>query len=218
MRVLLLIDVQTDFAPGGALPVAEANCIVPIANALQLKFPLVVATQDWHPLNHLSFAINHPGKRPGETVELAGAPQILWPVHCVQGTTGAAFLPDLDIHRIQKVIQKGTDPVIDSYSGFYDNAQRRDTGLGDYLRQQKVDHIYLMGLATDYCVKFTALDALRLGFRVTLIRDGCRGVELNPGDVIRAINDVQTAGAQIVSSDSLGVKDVLEAGACSPEA
>jgi nicotinamidase/pyrazinamidase len=204
MRALLLVDIQNDFAPGGALPVPEGNYIVSIANALQSMFPLVVATQDWHPLNHLSFSINHPGKRPGETVELRGVSQILWPVHCVQGTTGAAFLPDLDTQRIQKVIQKGTNFEIDSYSGFYDNAQRKDTGLGDYLRQQQVKHIYLMGLATDYCVKFTALDALRLGFRVTLIQDGCRGVDLIPGDVRQAIDDMRAAGAEIVRSDAVG--------------
>ncbi len=204
MRALLLIDIQNDFVPGGALPVPEGNCVVPIANALQSMFPLVVATQDWHPLNHLSFSINHPGKKPGETVELAGASQILWPVHCVQGTTGAAFLPDLDTRRIQKVIQKGTDPEIDSYSGFYDNAQQKNAGLEDYLKQQQVEHICLMGLATDYCVKFTALDALRLGFRVTLIQDGCRGVDLIPGDVRQAIDDMRAAGAEIVRSDAVG--------------
>ncbi len=204
MRALLLVDLQNDFVPGGALPVPEGNRVVPIANALQSKFPLVLATQDWHPLDHLSFAINHPGKKPGETVELAGASQILWPVHCVQGTTGSAFLPDLDTRRIQKVIQKGTNPEIDSYSGFYDNAQRKNTGLGDYLRQQQVEHIYLMGLATNYCVKFTALDALRLGFRVTLIQDGCRGVALNLGDVLQAIDVMRAAGAEIVRSDTVG--------------
>lgn len=203
MFALLLVDIQNDFVPGGALPVPEGNQVVPIANALQPKFPLVVATQDWHPPDHLSFAINHPGKKPGETVDLAGASQILWPVHCIQGTTGAAFLPDLDTRRIRKVVQKGTDPQIDSYSGFYDNAQRKSTGLADYLNQRQVEHICLMGLATDYCVKFTALDALQLGFKVTLIQDGCRGVGLNPRDVPQAIEDMRAAGVRIAVSDAM---------------
>ena len=178
MKALIIVDVQNDFCPGGALPVPEGDRVVEVINRIQPGFDLVVATQDWHPADHGSFAANHPGRRPGEQIELAGLPQILWPVHCVQGTPGAELHAGLDRSRIARVFHKGTDPNVDSYSGFFDNGRRTSTGLGEYLKGQGVTEVYVCGLATDYCVKFTALDAVGLGFKTYLIEDACRGVEL----------------------------------------
>ena len=202
MRALVIVDVQNDFCPGGALPVREGDEVVPIINDLQRHFELVVATQDWHPPDHLSFAVNH-GKSPGEIIDLNGSPQILWPVHCVQSTPGAEFVANLDTNRIKKVFQKGTDRAVDSYSGFFDNDHKRATGLGDYLQQEGVDEVYVAGLATDYCVKYTALDARRLGLRTFVVEDACRGVELQPGDVQRALEEIQAAGATIIQSSDV---------------
>src|SRR3954468_12732007 len=153
MNALIIVDVQNDFVPGGALPVPEGDKVLPVINNLQPKFDLVVATQDWHPASHGSFAANHPGKKPGDVIQLKGLPQILWPVHCVQNTTGAAFVPTLDAKRIAKVFPKGTDPQVDSYSGFFDNGRQKATGLAEYLKQRGVTELYIVGLATDYCVK-----------------------------------------------------------------
>jgi len=198
---LLLVDIQNDFLPGGALPVPEGDRVVPIANRLQARFPLVIATQDWHPVAHRSFAANWPGRQVGDVVEVAGLDQILWPVHCVQDTPGAAFAPGLETTSIRHVARKGTCPDIDSYSGFFDNGHRHATGLHDYLREQEATQLYVLGLATDYCVKFTVLDALELGYDTWLIEDGCRGVELAPGDVRNAIDAMAAAGAHRVTSD-----------------
>jgi nicotinamidase/pyrazinamidase len=203
MRALILVDIQNDFVPGGALAVPGGDEIVPLANRLQSHFRVVVATQDWHPAAHGSFAANHAGRKPGDVVELAGLEQILWPVHCVQNTPGAAFVAELDISRVAQVFQKGTDPDIDSYSGFFDNGRRRATGLGDYLKQHNVRQVYVLGLATDYCVKFTALDARQLGFETFLILDACRGVELKPGDVAAAVNEMRDAGVHMVYSAAI---------------
>lgn len=203
MNILILVDIQNDFVPGGALAVPQGDQIVPIVNRLQPHFDLVVATQDWHPADHGSFAANHAGRQPGDQIDLHGLPQILWPVHCVQGTPGADFVPGLDRERWDRVFVKGTDPKVDSYSGFYDNGHRQATGLGDYLHEKGVTDVYVAGLATDYCVKFTVLDALQLGFNVHLIEDACRGVNLEPGDVERAVQEMREAGAQITSSDDI---------------
>ncbi|HKC59859.1 MAG TPA: bifunctional nicotinamidase/pyrazinamidase [Myxococcales bacterium] len=200
MKALILVDIQNDFLPGGALGVPRGNEVVPIANRLQPRFGLVVATQDWHPPGHGSFASAHPGRKPGEFVELAGLRQVLWPDHCVQGAAGAAFAPDLTMSRVEAIIRKGTDPSIDSYSGFFDNGHRKSTGLGDYLRGRGATDIYVLGLATDYCVKSTALDAARLGFRTFLVEDGSRGVELSKGDVARALDEARKGGVEIVQS------------------
>src|SRR3954464_12124852 len=162
VNALIIVDLQIDFCPGGALPVPQGDLVIPIINRLQEKFELIIATQDWHPANHGSFAANHPGCRIGEMIDLNGLPQILWPMHCVQNTAGAEFAPTLETDRIERIFQKGTDPAIDSYSGFFDNGHRKATGLGDYLKQRGVKSIYIAGLATDYCVKFTALDARAL--------------------------------------------------------
>jgi len=198
MNALLLIDIQNDFLPTGALPVPEGDRVVPVANRVMGQFNLVVATQDWHPANHGSFAANHPGRKPGERIDLNGLQQILWPVHCVQETAGAAFAAGLDRTGITHVIRKGTDPTIDSYSSFFDNGHRKATGMDEYLHSRNVTDVYILGLATDYCVKFTALDARQLGYRVHVIPEGCRGVNLKAGDVDAAITEMQEAGVQLV--------------------
>ncbi len=202
-RALVLVDLQNDFLPGGALAVPEGDQVLPLANQLQPRFDLVVATQDWHPPEHGSFAANHPGKQVGDLVQLAGASQILWPVHCVQHTRGAELSAELHTDRLACIFFKGTDPLIDSYSGFFDNGHLRATGLGDYLQEQGVEAVFVLGLATDYCVRHTALDATQLGFATTLILDACRGVNLQPADVEKAIDDLRRAGVHILQSREL---------------
>ncbi|MBN2216180.1 MAG: bifunctional nicotinamidase/pyrazinamidase [Pirellulales bacterium] len=201
MKALVLVDLQNDFMPGGALSVAEGDRVVPVANRLMPWFDVVVATQDVHPPDHLSFASQHPGRSPGDVVQIEGLAQTLWPDHCIRGTRGAEFVDGLDAGRIDRVFEKGTQHAVDSYSGFFDNARRRSTGLAEYLRGRGVADVFVMGLATDYCVKFTALDAVEQGFSTHLILDGCRGVELTQGDVQRAIDDMRNAGICIVQSD-----------------
>jgi len=203
MNALILVDLQNDFAPSGALPVPRGDEVVAVANRLLALFPCIVATQDWHPASHKSFAINHPGRQAGEVIELSGIRQILWPVHCVSGSTGAELLPGLDKKRIRKTIQKGTDPEIDSYSAFFDNGHRKSTELKLFLNQREIWDVFIMGLATDYCVKFSVLDSIRLGFKTHLILDGCRGVELAFGDVERAVEEMRAAGVEILDSQEL---------------
>jgi nicotinamidase/pyrazinamidase len=203
MRALIIVDVQNDFVPGGALPTRNGDEVVPIINRIQPGFDLVVATQDWHPRAHGSFASNHRGRRPGEVIDLHGIDQVLWPDHCVQNSSGAELHPALDTERIDAIIRKGTDPEIDSYSGFFDNGRRKATGLSGYLREKGTTAIYVTGLATDYCVKYTALDALRLGFRTFLVEDACRGVDLAPGDIEAAVEEMRSAGVTVVRSEDL---------------
>lgn len=203
MKALLLIDLQIDFCPGGALEVKEGDQVIPIANELMEQFDLVVATQDWHPANHGSFAANHPWRRPGQVIDLHGLQQVLWPIHCVQDSFGAQFHPKLNQAGITKVFVKGTDPEIDSYSGFFDNGKRKATGMGEYLKEQGVTEVFVLGLATDYCVKFTALDALGLGFDTHLIVDASRGVNLQEGDVDRAVEEMQQKGIKVIQSSEL---------------
>jgi len=200
MKTLILVDLQNDFLPGGALGVPKGDEVIPLANRLQRSFDLVIATQDWHPADHVSFAANHPGRKVGEVIEVGGLQQVLWPVHCVQGTPGAAFAPGFDTKRIEKVIHKGTDREIDSYSTFFDNGRRKATGLSGYLIERSIRQVYLAGLATDYCVKFSALDARRLGFETFVIIDACRGVDLAAGDVDRAVEEMTEAGVTILTS------------------
>jgi len=203
MRALVLVDLQNDFLPGGALAVREGDRVIPIANRLQHEVDLVVATQDWHPRDHASFASQHAGKRPGEVITLEGLPQVLWPDHCVQLTHGAAFASTLNTKRITKIFPKGMDRRVDSYSGFFDNGRRHDTGLCDYLKLKGVRELLVCGLATDYCVKWTALDAAELGFDTFVVVDACRGVELNEGDVDEALDELEDAGVELVESDEL---------------
>jgi len=200
MKALILVDIQNDFLPGGALAVPNGDAVIPVVNRLQPMFPLVVATQDWHPANHGSFAANHPGKKPFEQITLNGLPQTLWPVHCIQGTGGAELAPGLDRKRIAKIIQKGTDAGIDSYSGFFDNGHRRATGMAEWLKGKGVTEVHVCGLATDYCVKFTALDAVSTGFKTHLIEDASRGVNLQPDDVNNAMAGMKQAGVVIEQS------------------
>jgi nicotinamidase/pyrazinamidase len=201
MKALILVDLQNDFVEGGALAVAGGKGLVPLVNEIQKGFDLILATQDWHPENHASHANNHPDAEPGDVVELAGRPQILWPAHCVQDTQGADFVPGLDQDRWTAVFQKGAVRHIDSYSGFFDNGKEHATGLGDYLREQGVTDVYVLGLATDYCVKFTAIDAVELGFRTHLILDACRAVNLEPGDEETAVDEMRAAGVEIIASN-----------------
>lgn len=201
MNALILVDIQNDFLPGGALPAADGNQILPIVNRLLPAFEMVVATKDWHPPNHGSFAASHPGKKAGDVIDLNGLPQTLWPAHCVQDTPGAAFGPGFDTLRIRQVFRKGTDPGIDSYSGFFDNGHRKATGLGDFLKARQVEEVFIAGLTTDYCVKFTALDAIKLGFKTRVVEDACRGVNLQPDDVTKAIEEMKKAGVVVVRSE-----------------
>ncbi len=203
MNALIIVDLQNDFLPGGALPVPHGDEVIPLANELQQRFDLVVATKDWHPPDHGSFAANHPGKEPGDRIILDGIEQILWPVHCVQNTFGAEFAGAFDTSRIAHVFHKGIDPKIDSYSTFFDNAHRRETGLAHYLRKRSIKDIYLMGLALDYCVKYSALDARQLGLNTHVILDGCRGIELEPGDIGRALEEMKRVGAVLLQSADL---------------
>ncbi|HEX9919527.1 MAG TPA: nicotinamidase [Pyrinomonadaceae bacterium] len=181
---LILVDIQNDFCPGGSLAVKDGDKVVPVVNELQKRFALVVATKDWHPAGHSSFAS-------------------LWPPHCVQETAGAEFVAALDTSRVARVFLKGTDMEIDSYSGFFDNEHRRATGLGDYLRERGVTDVTIAGLATDYCVKYTALDARMLGFKTTVVADACRGVEVQEGDTARAVEEMAAAGVRITESRQL---------------
>jgi nicotinamidase/pyrazinamidase len=200
---LIIVDVQNDFLPGGPLAVPGGNAVVPVINGIVDRFDLVVATQDWHPPSHGSFAASHPGRSPGEVIDLHGLPQVLWPTHCVRGTPGADLAAGLVPDRIEAIFRKGTDPAVDSYSGLFDNGHRRRTGLADYLRGRGVTEVAVCGLATDYCVKFTALDAVAEGFAVTLVEDACRGVDLHPGDVAAALAELRTAGVRVVASDAV---------------
>ena len=170
---LILVDMQNDFLPGGALAVPGGDAIIAVVNRIQPLFDLVVATQDWHPPGHESFASNHVLAKPFDQTTLHGLPQTLWPDHCVQGTWGADFAPSLDMRRAAAIFRKGSDPQIDSYSAFFDNDQRKSTGLADYLRGMGVKSVYLAGLAADICVWFTALDAANAGFRTTMVGDAC---------------------------------------------
>lgn len=197
---LLLIDLQNDFCPGGALAVGEGDRVITVANeainaCLAQKIP-VIASQDWHPAEHRSFAINS-NAEPGTVGELEGLTQVWWPVHCVQDKPGAALHPLLNQAAITAIFRKGQDPDIDSYSAFFDNGRRAKTPLDDWLQQHGIDSLLIMGLATDYCVKYTVLDALALGYKTTVISDGCRGVNLQPQDSQQAFDAMRDAGASI---------------------
>jgi nicotinamidase/pyrazinamidase len=203
MKALILVDIQNDFMPGGALPSPNGNEIVPLVNELiHYPFDLVVASKDWHPASHGSFASNH-GKNPGERINLAGADQILWPNHCVQGTWGSEFSPGWDTTQIDKIIYKGTDPNLDSYSVFFDNCHMKSTGLESYLRDKSVKNLFFAGLATEYCVKYSVLDALQLGFHTYVIIDACRGINLKSEDSHQALNKMTQAGAILLSIKNL---------------
>ncbi len=193
---LLVIDVQNDFCPGGALAVADGDAVVPVINGLARDFPVRVFTQDWHPAGHSSFASAHPGRAPFETTEMPYGTQVLWPDHCVQGTEGAAFHPGLNTDPADMIIRKGFDPAIDSYSAFFENDRTTPTGLEGYLRSRGVGALVLVGLATDFCVAYSALDGARLGFDVTVRLDACRGIDLD-GSLGAALADMRAAGVTL---------------------
>jgi nicotinamidase/pyrazinamidase len=200
MRALIIVDVQNDFLPGGALAVPEGDRVIPVINQLSSDFDLVFTTQDWHPANHCSFAASHPGKKIGDRVLIDGQEQILWPVHCVQNTYGAELAAGLQTKVITGGvhISKGTDERVDSYSGFFENQRKRGTGLDEILRQHGASDLTIVGLATDYCVKATVLDARDLGFGVTVYEEACRAVNLSSSDGAKALATMRAAGARVV--------------------
>ncbi|MFW6257812.1 MAG: bifunctional nicotinamidase/pyrazinamidase [Prolixibacteraceae bacterium] len=201
MKALILIDIQNDFTPGGSLEVPKGDEIIPVVNNLQEKFDLVVATQDWHPQNHVSFASNHEGKEPFDKIELDDMEQILWPDHCVQNTRGAEFHPELKTAKIEAIIRKGMDPRIDSYSGFYDNGHKKSTGLTGYLKEKGADELYFAGLAADVCVYFSIKDALKEGFSATLIEDAT--CALDDDKFAEMKKELQEKGMKVTDSKSL---------------
>jgi nicotinamidase/pyrazinamidase len=203
MKVLLLVDLQNDFLAGGSVPVPQGDAIVPIANQLEGCFKLVVATQDWHPANHKSFAANHPGREPGDVVVLKKQPQTLWRTHCVQNTRGSELTSSLMLNRVNKVLRKGTDAEVDGYSAFFDQDQSHGTGLYGYLKERKVKEVYVLGLGTDHCVKATALNAASLGFTTHLIEDACRAWNFKPDESLNAIDEMREAGVHIMHSCDL---------------
>ncbi len=200
--VLLVIDVQQDFCPGGALAVPRGDEVVPVINRLAAAFRDVLMTQDWHPPGHQSFASSHPGHEPFQTIEVAYGPQVLWPDHCVQGTPGAEFHPDLELPRAELVIRKGFRPEIDSYSAFYENDHETPTGLSGYLRNRGLGRIFMAGLATDFCVHYSAVDAAKEGFSVVLIEDACRAIDLE-GSLAAARHAMSEAGVAVTTSAAM---------------
>lgn len=202
MKALIITDVQNDFLPGGSLAVTNGDRIIPVINSISGLFDLVIATKDWHPPDHESFASVH-GKRPGEVIDLHGITQILWPDHCIQETSGSELADNLDKKCIEKIFYKGTHKTIDSYSCFFENDRKTSTGLDFFLKEKGITEVFLCGLATDYCVKYSALDAVRLGFETWLLSDAAEGVELNPGDVEKSIDEMEQAGVKIVLSVNL---------------
>ena len=204
MRALILVDLQNDFCPGGARGVPAGDETIAVANRVIPHFSTVVVTQDWHPASHKSFAVNNPGTKPGDVIDVNGIKQTMWPAHCVQETPGAEIHAGLDRAKVADLFKTGTDPDYDSHSGFFDTGKKKATGLADYLNERWIKQVYVMGLATDYSVKWTALDAKELGFDVFLIEDGCRAVELHPGDGEAAIEEMKAAGVHVVESGAIG--------------
>ena len=201
MKTLIIVDAQNDFMPGGALEVQQGDQILPVINRIQNNFDLIVATQDWHPANHKSFAINHPGKKEFDTIDLNGLEQKLWPPHCIQGTPGAEFHPRLNTNAVEAIFRKGMDENIDSYSGFYDNGHKKSTGLAGYLKEKGCKQLYFGGLAADICVYFTLLDALKEGFEAFLIKDAT--VPLNFEQYGHIKQQIEQKGGKIISSEAI---------------
>ncbi len=202
-NAIIVVDLQNDFCPGGALAVNEGDRIVPIINKLVPKFDLSIATQDWHPASQISFASNHENKQPFDTISINGVDQILWPDHCVQGTKGADFHPDLDTDPFNLILRKGTSTSVDSYSAFMENDKKTKTGLEGYLSSLYITELFLCGLATDFCVFFSAMDAARVGFNVTLIIDACRGIDQPEHNIENAIKTMRNAEIRIIESGKL---------------
>jgi nicotinamidase/pyrazinamidase len=207
MKALVIVDVQNDFTSGGNLAVPDGENIIPLINTIQKKFDLVVATQDWHPTNHKSFSSNHAGKSTFDKIILDGLEQVLWPDHCIQGSHGAEFHPSLDLRRVETIFRKGMDANVDSYSGFYDNGRRKSTGLSGYLRERRVKEVFLCGLAGDFCVFYTSMDALKEGFRTFYIDDATRSISMDGFE--NAKMEIRKAGGSIISSAALVSADVI---------
>ncbi|HEY5369544.1 MAG TPA: bifunctional nicotinamidase/pyrazinamidase [Hanamia sp.] len=201
MKALIIVDIQNDFLPGGALAVENGDVVIPVINKLQSQFDLVIATQDWHPADHESFASMHRGKKVFAEIELDGLPQVLWPDHCVQETYGAEFSPQLNTKKIEAIFRKGMDKNIDSYSGFFDNGKKKATGMGAYLKGRGITSIYVCGLAADYCVNFTALDGLGLGFESAIISDATLPIDKENFKIV--VEDFKLKGGQEIRSDQL---------------
>jgi len=196
MKALIIVDVQNDFLPGGALEVSKGDEIIPVINYIQKDYDLIVATQDWHPANHQSFASQHPGKLPFEIIELAGMTQVLWPDHCIQDSYGAQFAEDLQLARVEGIFRKGLNPFIDSYSGFYDNGRLKNTGLSGYLKDRGVAELHVSGLAADFCVFYTAMDALSEGFKTSIISKATKAID--KGAMMEKKNEFIRAGGLLI--------------------
>lgn len=202
MKALLIVDVQNDFCPGGALEVPEGDRVVPVINSLLPHFDAVIQTQDWHPAGHHSFASAHNGKEPFDSIEMEYGNQVLWPDHCVQGSEGAAFHPDLETSKTQVIIRKGFRKEIDSYSAFYENDNKTKTGLTGYLKTRDIDTLFVTGLATDFCVKWSVLDGIKDGFNLLVVEDAVLGIDVD-GSVDTAWKEMKEAGAKTVNSDQI---------------
>jgi nicotinamidase/pyrazinamidase len=200
-KALIIIDVQNDFCPGGSLAVPGGDEIIPTINKLNGKFERIIATQDWHPHNHMSFAVNHPEKKDFDIIDYDGIKQVLWPEHCIFGTKGADFHPELDIKNVNLIIRKGSNPWIDSYSAFRENDKKTITGLEGYLKNLQIKEIYLCGLALDYCVFYSAMDSRELGFGTYVIIDATKGIDSPEGSIDRAFEEMRKKGIKIINSD-----------------
>ena len=202
-NALLIVDVQNDFCPGGALAIQGGDNVIPVINQIQPIFDTIIATRDWHPPNHVSFAVNHPGKNVYDVIDINGISQVLWPSHCVSGLIGAAFHPDLETDRFKIILHKGMDPAIDSYSVFLENDKKKLTGMDDFLRSLEITRIFLCGLATDYCVFYSAMDAISFGFETCVVIDACSGVDVPEGNIEKAIRLMKSSGVKIIYSMEL---------------
>lgn len=202
MKALLIVDVQNDFCPGGALGVPDGDSIIPAINKLSESFDHVIQTQDWHPGGHSSFASSHAGKKPYDTIEMPYGEQVLWPDHCIQGSKGAEFHPKLNTTQSELIIRKGFRKEIDSYSAFYENDDNTQTGLTGYLHDRGINELYVVGLATDFCVKWSVIDGCKEGFSVSVVQDAVKGIDID-GSVEQAWKEMKEAGAQITSSQEL---------------
>lgn len=216
MKVLLLVDLQNDFLTGGSMPVPQGESIIPLASQLEGCFKLVVATQQWHPTNHKSFAASHTGRSPGEVVVLKKQPQRLLPIHCVQNTRGAELASNLMLNRVNKVVRRGTDAEIDDYSGFFDAGHNHPTGLHEYLRERQVKEVFVLGFGLEAAVQATVLDAISLGFRTTLIEDACRDWEPLPETKARVLKTLTGSGAIVIQSQELLAIPTLRGNGVSP--
>ncbi|MBN1694182.1 bifunctional nicotinamidase/pyrazinamidase [candidate division WOR-3 bacterium] len=202
-KALVIVDVQNDFCPGGSLAVPEGDEIIPLINNLSLKFKRVVATQDWHPRNHVSFAVNHPGKKVYDVIKYKGIEQVLWPEHCVSGTSGADFHTNLNTENLNLILRKGTNPEIDSYSAFQENDKKTITGLEGYLKNLNVRQTYFCGLALDYCVFYSAMDSIKIGFETYVIIDGTKGIDSPEGNIDKVLREMKECDIKIIKSSDL---------------